>query len=321
MTTEGVDGIGKSINGVSVVEGLGTEEPVEELTALKRRAVVNVLIGLDNPDELLNGVVKVELDLVGRRADGLIAGELQLLNKILVGVLSHTSALIGIQEDVVDVERRSDERLVVSSVDTATSGRRTGVGIAAAERTDSPQALIDGADIEIDLDLVILKGDERKSKTGVTAIPELEGDVKGGLGEGIAGSANLTRSVSLTRTIDGVKRGIGDESELGGVSNHSIVTFLLVKRESKVVQMSHPFPLLAVNALPTDLNLNLRNQLLTGEIEPTSINTVLGSALHGLVNFRESNLKVSAVSQVTIAGNSASYATSEIGLSVKSLLD
>jgi hypothetical protein len=321
MTTEGVDGIGKSINGVGIVEGLGTKEPVEELTALKRRAVVNVLIGLDNPDELLNGVVKVELDLVGRRADGLIAGELQLLNKILVGVLSHTSALIGIQEDIVDVERRSDERLVVSSVDTATSGRRTGVGIAAAERTDSPQALINRADIEIDLDLVILKGDERKSKTGVTAIPELEGDVKGGLGEGIAGSANLTRSVSLTRTIDGVKRGIGDESELGGVSNHSIVTFLLVKRESKVVPDVHPVTILAINALTTDFDLNLGNQLLTGEVKPTGINAVLGSALHGLVDFRESNLKVSAVSQVTIAGNSASYATSEIGLSVKSLLD
>jgi hypothetical protein len=120
VTTEGVDGIGKSINGVSVVEGLGTKKPVKKLTALKRRAVVNVLIGLDYPDELLNGVVKVELDLVGRRADGLITGELELLNKILVRVLGHTSALIGVQEDVVDVKRSSNERLVVSSVDTTT---------------------------------------------------------------------------------------------------------------------------------------------------------------------------------------------------------
>jgi hypothetical protein len=64
-----MDSIGKSINCISVVEGLSTEEPVEKLTALKGRAVVNVLIGLDNPDKLLNGVVKVELDLVGRRAN------------------------------------------------------------------------------------------------------------------------------------------------------------------------------------------------------------------------------------------------------------
>jgi hypothetical protein len=322
VTTEGVDGIRKSINRVSIVEGLGTKKPVEELTALKRRAVVNVLIGLDNPDKLLNGVVKVELDLVGRRADGLITGELQLLNKILVGVLGHTSALVSVQKDVVDIERGSDERLVVSSVDTATRGiRGTTNDATAAERADSPQALIDGADIEVDFDLVILKGDERKSKTGVTAIPELEGDVKGSLGESIAGGAHLTRGVSLARTINGVKRGIGDKSELGGVSNHGVVTLLLVNGESKVVPDVHPVTILTINALTTDLDLNLGNQLLTGEIKPTGINTILGSALHGLVNLGESNLKVSAVSQITITRDGASHTTAEIGLSVKSLLD
>jgi hypothetical protein len=322
VATEGVDGIGKSINRVSVVERLSTKKPVEELAALKRRAVVNVLIGLDNPDKLLNGVVKVELDLVGRRADGLITGELQLLNKILVGVLGHASALISVQKDVVDVKRSSNERLVVSSVDTTTRGiSGTTNDTTAAERADSPQALIDGADIEVDFDLVILKGDERKSKTGVTAIPELEGDVKGGLGESIAGGAHLTRGVSLARTINGVKRGVGDKGELGGVSNHGVVTLLLVNGESKVVPDVHPVTILAINALTTDLNLNLGNQLLTGEIKPTGINTILRRALHGLVNLGESNLKVSAVSQITITRDGASHTTTEIGLSIKSLLD
>jgi hypothetical protein len=321
VATESVDGIGQSINSVSVVEGLSTKEPVKKLTALKRRAVVDVLIGLDNPDELLNGVVKVELDLVGRRADGLITSELQLLDEVLVGVLGHTSALISVQEDVVDVERGGDERLVVSSVDTATGSRRRRDrgGTTAAERADSPQALINGADIKVDLDLVILKGNERKSKTGVTAIPELEGDVEGGLREGIAGSANLTRGVSLARTINRVKRGVGNKGELGGVSNHGVITLLLVNGESKVVPDVHPVTILTVNALTTDLNLG--NQLLTGEIKPTGINTILVGALHGLVNLGESNLKVSAVSQITIAGDGASHTTTEIGLSVKSLLD
>jgi hypothetical protein len=320
-----VDGIGKSINSISVVEGLSTKEPVKELTALKGRAVVNVLIGLNNPDKLLNGVVKVELDFVGRRADGLITSELELLNKILVGVLGHTSALISVQEDVVDVERGSNEGLVVSSVDTATMGKTSGrvesLGATAAERTNSPQALIDGADIQVNLDLVILKSNQRKSKTGVAAIPELEGDIESSLRESIAGSANLTRSVSLARTINGVKRGVSDKGELGGVSDHSIVTLLLVKRESKVVPDVHPVTILAVNALTTDFNLNLGNNLLTGEIKPTGINTILGSALHGLVDFRESNLKVGAVSQITITRDGASHAATEIGLSVKSLLD
>jgi hypothetical protein len=168
---------------------------------------------------------------------------------------------------------------------------------------------------------VILKGDERKSKTGVTAIPELEGDIKGGFRESIAGSANLTRGVSLARTINGVKRGVSDKGELGGVSNHGVVTLLLVNGESKVVPDVHPVTILAINALTTDLNLNLRNELLTREIEPTGINTILISAFHGLVDFRESNLKVSAVSQITVTRNGTSYTTTKIGLTVKSLLD
>jgi len=320
LSAKSMDSVGKSINGISVVKGLSTEEPVQKLVAVERRTVVNVLIGLDNPDELLNGVVKVELDLVGRRADRLVTSELKLLNKVLMGVLSHASALISVQEDVVDVERGSDQRLVVGGVDTATSGRARAVG-AAAEGADSPQALINGTNIEVNLDLMVLKSDEGKSKTGVTAVPELKGNIEGSLGESIAGSANLTRGVSLAGTIDGVKRGISDESQLGGVADHSIVTGLLVNGKSKVVPDVHPVTILAVNALTTDLNLNLRNQLLTGEIKPTCINTILGSALHGLVDLRESNLKVSAVSQITITRNGAGYTTTKIGLTVKSLLD
>jgi hypothetical protein len=261
-------------------------------------------------------VVKVELDLVGRRTNRLITSELELFNQILVGVLSHASALISVQEDVVNIERGSNKRLVVSSVDTATSGSS-----GAAERTNSPQALINGADIEVDLDLVILKSNQRKSKTGVAAIPELEGDIESGLRESIAGSANLTRSVSLARTIDGVKRGVSDKGKLGGVSNHGIVTLLLVDGESKVVPDVHPVTILAVNALTTDFDLNLGNKLLTREIKPTGINTILASALHRLVDLGKSNLKVSAVSQITIAGDGASHTTTEIGLSVKSLLN
>jgi hypothetical protein len=320
VSTKSMDSVGKSIDGISIVEGLSTEEPVQKLVAVERRTVVNVLVRLDNPNELLNRVVKVEFDLVGRRTDGLITSELKLLNKVLVRVLGHASALISVQEDVVDVERGSDQRLVVGGVDTATGGRVGSVG-AAAERADSPQALINGTNIEVNLDLMVLKSDEGQGKTGVTAVPELKGNIEGSLGESIAGSANLTRGIGLAGTINGVERRIGDESQLSGVADHSIVTRLLVNGKSKVVPDVHPVTILAINALTTDLNLNLRNQLLTGEIEPTSINTVLGSAFHGLVNLGESNLKVSAVSQITITRNGAGYTTTKVGLTVKSLLN
>jgi hypothetical protein len=63
-TSESMDGVRKSIDGISVVEGLSTKDLEKESIASQGRAVINVLIRLNNPDELLNGVVKVELDLV-----------------------------------------------------------------------------------------------------------------------------------------------------------------------------------------------------------------------------------------------------------------
>ena len=316
LATEGVDGVGKGIHGVSVVEGLGAEEVVQKLIALKRRAIVNVAVGLDDPDELLDGVVEVELDLVGGGTDGLVTGELELLDEVLVGVLGHASALVGVQEDVVNVEGGGDEGLVVSSDDLATSGRA-----GASQRANGPQALINGTNIKVDLDLVVLEGDEGEGKTGVTAVPELEGHVEGGLGEGIAGSANLARGGGLAGAINIIKRGVGNVSELGGVSDHGKVSGTLVHAEGELVPDVHPITVLAINALATDLNLNLRNDLLTREVKPTGINAVLIAANHLLVDLGESDLQVSAVRQITVAGNGASDTTTEIGLAVKGLLN
>ena len=42
---------------------------------------------------------------------------------------------------------------------------------------------------------------------------------------------------------------------------------------------------------------------------------------HSLVNFRKSDLKISAVSKVTVAADGTSYTATEIGLSVESLFN
>ena len=318
--SERVNGVGKSIDGIGVVEGLSAEQAVQELIAVEGRAVVNVLIRLDDPDEFFDGVVKVELDLVGRRTDGLITGELELFNEILVGVLGHAPALIGVQEDVIDVEGGGDEGLVVCGGNTTAIS----AAVCVAQRTNGPQALVDGADIEVDLDFVVLKGDQGQSETGVTAVPELKGNVEGGFREGIAGGANLTRSGALARTVNIVERGVGDKGEFGGVSNHAVVTADLVDGQSEVVPDVHPVTVLAINALTTDFNFNLRNELFTGEVEPAGVHTTMTrrrAVLHILVNFRESNLKVSAVCKITVAADGASDTTTKICLSVKGLFN
>jgi hypothetical protein len=268
-TSECVDGVGKSIDGVSVVEGLSAEQAVQQLVAVEGRAVVNVLIRLDDPDEFFDGVVKVELDLVGRRTDGLITGELELFNEVLVGVLGHAPALIGVQEDVIDVEGGGDKGLVVCGGNTTTES----FALCLVERTNSPQALIDGADIEIDLDFVVLEGNQRQGKTGITAVPELEGNIEGGFGKSIAGGANLARSGALARTVNRIERGVSDKGEFGGVSDHTVITADLVNGESEIVPDMHPVTVLAINALTTNFDFNLRNKLFTGKVKPAGIHS------------------------------------------------
>ena len=258
-------------------------------------------------------MVEVELDLVGRRADGFITGELELLNEVLVGVLGHTSALIGVEEHVVNVEGGGNEGLVVSGVHLLGAGSGN-------QRADGPEALVDGTNVEVDLDLVVLKGDQGKGKAGVAAEPELEGNVESGLGQGVTGSANLTRGVGVARAINVGERGVGDVSQLGGVADHLVVAALLLGGLGELVPDVHPVAVLAVNALATDLDLNLRNELLTGEVEPTGID-VAARALQVLSDFGQSDLKVGAVSQVTVAADGAGNTPAKIGLAVESLFD
>jgi hypothetical protein len=331
-TSESVDSIGESIDGISVVEGLGAEDLEEESIASQRRAVVNVLVRLDNPDKLLNGVVKVELNLVRRRTNRLITSELELSDKVLVGVLCHSASLVSVQEDIVNIERSSNQRLIVSNGgrDRATNRVLTGsttVRISVAVQCgNSPQALINRADIKVNLDLVVLESNQRQSKTGVGAEPELEGHVKGGLRKSVTGSANLTGSQGVARRLNIRERGVSDEGKLSGVTNHLEVSTLLLSSHSELIPDVHPVTILTVNSLTTNLDLNLGNKLLTGVIQPTGIDTgVLSSRVvsktHKLVNLGQCNLEICSVSQVSVSGDDTLDSASKVGLTVESLLN
>ena len=228
-------------------------------------------------------------------------------------VLCHLATLISVKEYIVDIERGSNKRLVVGvgNLERVSSG---------GKGRNCPQALINGAEIKVDLNLVILKSNKGKGETGVTAEPELEWDVKSSLRKGIAGCAYLARCVGIARTIDIRERGVSDVGKLGGVTNHLVVATLLILGEGKLVPDVHPVTILTVDTLTTNLYLNLRDKLLTGEIQPAGINGAIGRS-HLLVDLRESNLKVCAVGKITITRDSASYTATEISLTVECLLD
>ena len=251
FTTEGVDGVGESIDGISVVERLGTKSSEKWLRALEGGAVINIFIRLYNPDELFDRVVEVKFDFVGGGTNGFITSELNLFDEVFVGVLGHASAFISVKEDVVNVEGGSYKRLIVGG------GDFLGGAVTAGKCGYSPEALINRTDVEVDAYFVVLKSDEGKGKTRVSAVPELEWYVEGSLRESIAGSADLSRGAGFARTVYGREGRVGDEGKLGSVTDHFVVTAFLFFGHGKLVPDVHPVTVLSVDALTTDFNFNL----------------------------------------------------------------
>jgi hypothetical protein len=319
---ERVDAVGERVDGVRVVERLGAERAVQERARVEGRAVIDVLVRLHHPDELLHRVVEVELDLVRRRTNRLITRELELLDEVLVGVLGHAAALVGVEEDVVDVQGRSDERLVVRGLHLEGRGGK----VERRKLGHGPEALVDRAKIDVDAHLVVLEGDEGEGKTGVLAEPELQGDVQGGLGEGVARGADLARGAGDARAVDRREGRVGDVRELRGVADHGVVGLLLVDGLGELVPDVHPVAVLAVDALAADLDLDLGDELLAGEVEPAGVHAGVGrvgvaGVLEGLVDLREGDLKDGGVRKVAVTRDGAGHAAAEVGLAVEGLLD
>tara|TARA_Y100000389_G_scaffold193836_1_gene223084 strand:+ start:597 stop:1205 length:609 start_codon:yes stop_codon:yes gene_type:complete len=202
-------------------------------------------------------VVEVEFDLVGRRTNGLVTGELELLKEVLVGVLGHLSALIGIKEDVINVEGGSNKGLLVSLRNLP----------ARSEVGDGPEALADGSEVEVDLDLVVLESDKGEGKSGVAAEPELKRNVESGLRECVTGGAYLGRTTGGgARSVNTGELGLGNVGELSGVSYHLVVSALLLGREGHLVPDVHPVTILAIYALASNLYLNLSDELLSNRV-------------------------------------------------------
>jgi hypothetical protein len=193
-----------------------------------------------------------------------------------------------------------------------TAGSRDGV--------DREEALLDGTKVDVNLHLVVLESNERKSQTRVVTEPELERNVKSRLRKSIARSANLVRRSSITWAINRGESRIRQESKLSGLANHLVVTTLLVRIHRELDPKLHPVSVLLVDALTSDLDLDGIDQLMAREIEPASIHTPARRTVI-LINLRKSYLEIRAVSKVSVSRNGAGYTATEITLSIESLLN
>ena len=268
-------------------------------------------IALDHPDELLTRVVEVELQLVGAGSDGLTARELENLNEILVGHLGELTTLIGIQVDVVHVEGRSDEAGIANA---GLDGRhRGGLG------SIGPHEVLERVELEIDTHLVILERDERQGKTRVAAEPELEGDVERilrGAVLNLVGGVGLTASAVIVAGLTALDEEVG---ELGHVTNHLGVAGLETRLLRELIPDLEPLTIVLVNALATDLELNVVDEVVAHPVEPAELSTraVRGKEL----NLGESGLEIHTVDKITVALDRARDLLAEVGSAVEGVLN
>jgi hypothetical protein len=170
-------------------------------------------------------MVKVHLDAL---RGSLVTGELELFDEVLVGYLGETTALVGVEVDIVHIE---------GPIEITSSSRGSGSGFGSYFRK--------GSELNIHLDLVVLKGNERESKTGITAEPELKGHIYGasiGAHTGRSGHKSTVRFYTV---------------------DHGFITRPMPCGLRELVPDLEPITVVLVDALTTDLNLDGLDELVT----------------------------------------------------------
>ena len=287
---------------IRVVERLAAVDLSDE--SLVRRAI-NERVALDNPHQLLHRVVEVQLDLVGRRRDRLSARELELLNQVLVRLLGEAAALLRVQVDVVDVQRRGRERL---------DGRR--------HRLVGRDLIVAAVDplleLHVDAHLVVLERDQRDRQTRVAAEPELERDVERTRGRAGTGGARVRQLRAGARGVQRIALLVLHQHEVVRVADHVVEGLNRADVLRQLRPDLHPVAVLAVNALAADLELNRLDQAVADVVEPAE--AVQGSGRRE-VNRRENHLDVRAVHQVGVTVDHRRNTLVEVRLSVEGHLN
>ena len=296
---------------------------------------VNIAGVLDNPDNFLARVVKGELDLVGRGRDGFRARELELLNEILVGNLGEAAALLRVKVDVVNIERARDQALAGDIAENDLS--RAGV---CSVNVDE---VLEVLKLNIDLDLVVLEGNEGEREARVTVEPELKRDVEGLLRDAardcrrpividlrskdavialagdlrvVAGEDGRIISINLRRAR--IAAGVRVKTNTTIAVDHVEVGELLTRGERKLIPDVEPLTIVLINLLAANLNVNVVDEVLAKVGDPGED---AGATDDGTVNRGERDLDVDTRDEIAVTGDRALDTLAEVANTVEGLLN
>jgi hypothetical protein len=283
---------------IRVVERLHAVDLRDE--GVGRGRAVDERVALADPHELLDRVVEVQLDLVARARDRLGTRELELLNQVLVRLLGEAAALLRVQVDVVNVERRGRERL-------DRRARRRALVVAAVDPL---------LKLHVDAHLVVLERDKRDGQARVTAEPELERDVERLGGRAGAGGARVRQLGTRARGVQRIALLVLHQDEVVRVANHVVERLDRARILGQLRPDLHPVAVLAVNALAANLELNRLDEAVADVVEPTEARDAANRRARQ-VHRRENHLDVRAVHQVGVTVDDGRHALVEVRLAVE----
>ena len=291
---------------VGVVEGLLTLVGANHVVIAAHEA-----IALHDPDQLLHRVVEVQLQLVAAAGDALAASELQHINQVLVAHLGELPALIGVQVDVVHIQGGSHQASLGHAV--ADHVRiTTSVGLVEAQ-------VVQAVELQVDAHLVVLQSNQGQSQARVAAEPELQGDVQsvhGGAAANHLGGVGLTtiaQAVAISATL------VDQVGQLGHVTHHLGVAGLLARLLGQLIPDVQPVTIMLINALATDLQLHIADQVVAHPVQPPELGT---AAIGGQdVHAGQSGLQVNAMDQIAVTLDSACHLLAEVGCTVEGVLN
>jgi hypothetical protein len=292
---------------VAEVEGLLSLPGVHHRVVARHEGVA-----LDHPDELLTGVVEVQLELVGGGRDGLLARELEGLDQVLVGHLRELAALVRVEVDVVHVEGRRHQVRVVHAV-------TDGVVVGGDLGSHVPAEVSQVVELEVHAHLVVLERDQGERKARVAAEPELERDVQGVLRRAVAHlleGVGLARRAVVVAALTALHQQVG---ELRHVTHHLGVARLLARLLRELIPDVEPVAIVLVDALATDLNLDVLDEVVAHPVEPAELRTRAVRGLEG--HLGEGGLEVHTVDQITVALDRARHLLAEARGTVERVLN
>ena len=182
-----------------------------------------------------------------------------------------------------------------------------------------PAQVVQGVELQVDADLVVLKSNQRQRQTRVAAEPELQRNVQSVHRRAAGNDLRGKRLTAIAVVVTARTTLVDQVGQLRDVTDHLGVTGLLSRLLRELVPNVEPVTIMLINTLATDLNLNVADDVVTNPVEPSELSTRAVRRLE--LNLRQSSLEVHAVDQITITLNGAGDLLAEVRSTVERVLD